>query len=280
LKGKILHGKRDAYNPLAPGDSVEVEIDGKNPSASMILSRNTRKNGFTRWNKKRSSPQIIAANIDACFCITSPERPPFRPRFIDRVMVMAATTEIPVTVVCNKSDQTFTEQILERLAVYEEIGYPVLFCSAINSNGIEDIRHGIEGKRVLFIGQSGVGKSTLLNALMPGALQKTAQVSDKHNRGKHTTVYSILLNTADFEIIDTPGIREIEIYGMEPTDLDHYFPEMDTYAGGCRYMSCTHDEEPGCAVKNGVEEGIIHPDRYESYIRMLYDIKMREPMYG
>jgi ribosome biogenesis GTPase / thiamine phosphate phosphatase len=280
IKGKVLEGKREAYNPLAPGDSVEVEVSEDDAGKGMIVRRNERKNRFARWNKKRQAPQIIAANIDCCFCVTSPEGPPFRPRFIDRVTVTAEEAGIPVTIICNKSDRRIGEQVRNRLRAFEGAGYTVLFSSALTGAGLEELAENIAGKRVLFLGQSGVGKSTLLNVLLPGSARKTADISLKHDRGKHTTVYSALIRGDGFEIIDTPGIREIELFGVRRQDLAYRFPDFAPHLGGCRFPSCRHMEEPGCGIKQAVEEGKIDPDRYESYRRMLVDIEERAEDYG
>lgn len=280
IKGKVLESKREAYNPLAPGDSVEVETSADDPGKGMIVRRHERKNRFARWNKKRQAPQIIAANIDCCFCITSPEGPPFRPRFIDRVTVTAEEAGVPVTVICNKSDRQIGEHVRSRLHAYQEAGYTVLYSSALTGAGMEELAEKIEGKRVLFLGQSGVGKSTLLNVLLPGSARKTAGISVKYDRGKHTTVYSELIRGDGFEIIDTPGIREIELFGIRRQDLPFFFPDFTPYLGGCRFPSCRHMEEPGCGIKQAVDEGKIHPDRYESYFRMLADIEERVRDYG
>ena len=280
IKGKILSGEEKAYNPLAPGDYVEIEVEKGDEAKGMIIRRNTRKNRFARWNKKRQAPQVIAANIDGCFCITSPESPPFRPRFIDRVTVTAAGAAIPVTVVCNKADQQIPGQVHSRLSSYGEAGYAVVYSSAVTGAGMEEIFSMLAGRRVLFLGQSGVGKSTMINFLIPGLQRKTADISSKYNRGKHTTVYSELLEGEGFELIDTPGIREIELFEIQAQDLGHYFPDIVPYLGSCRFPSCRHVHEPDCGVKQALEEGKIHHDRYESYCRMLADIEEKEQFYG
>lgn len=280
IKGKVLEGRRDMYNPLAPGDEVVFGTDPHDPGKGSITAKSERKNGFARWNKKRQAPQIIAANIDACYCITSPESPPFRPRFIDRVAVVSEMSEIPLRVVCNKSDQTFLERVRGRLENYESIGYPVFYTSATEGYGIGELRFSMKEQRILFIGQSGVGKSTLINSLLPEQKRKTSGISEKYNRGKHTTVFSELLKGPDFDIIDTPGIREIEIFGLSKQDLIFCFPDLEPFQSNCRFPSCLHIDEPECGVKAALSEGAVHPDRYESYVRIFQELKIRESNYG
>jgi ribosome biogenesis GTPase len=276
IKGKVLHGRRDAYNPLAPGDEVEFEPEPGSEKRGYISSRIERRNGFYRWNKKRRAVQIIAANIDLCICLLSTKSPPFRPRFADRVGIMAELESIPFMPVCNKIDQGIGDETKARLDAFQEGGYEYLLCSAETGEGIEELTSVLKGKRSMFIGQSGVGKTTILNMLIPGLDQKTADISSKYNRGKHTTVFSALFSTGSFEIIDTPGIREIEVCGIDSIELDRYFPEFGPFYRQCRFPSCLHDEEPDCAVRAAVEEGVIHPDRYESYLRILFDLQETE----
>ncbi len=280
IKGKVLEGIGNAYNPLAPGDGVEVKIDETDRSRGLILKRHDRNNSFARWNKKKQAPQVIAADIDLCYCITSPDEPPFRPRFIDRVGVMAGISGIPVTVVCNKADLPIPEVIRKRLKAYTDIGFGLRFCCALTGEGIEDLQESMTGKRALFVGQSGVGKTTIINALVPGLARKTGEISAKYNRGKHTTVFSELLRTSAYEIIDTPGIREIEVFGINKHDVMAYFPDLFPFKDDCRYPSCLHIDEPGCCVKTAVAEVKIHPDRYESYVRIVHDLAMKERIYG
>ncbi len=276
IKGKVLPGTREFYNPLAPGDRVEVGEDEVTAGKGVIVSRLPRRNSFHRWNKKRRAPQIFAANIDLCVCITSPESPPFRPRFIDRVGIMADKEAILVLVFCNKSDQGIGPEVKHRLDVLDYAGYPYFTGSAKNGAGIRKLVKFMGGKRVLFIGQSGVGKSTIINRILPEAEQKTAAISKKYNRGKHTTVFSVLFDHDDFEIIDTPGIREIEIWGISSVELNSYFSDFAPFRGKCRYPSCIHVSEPDCMVKEAVKNGGINTDRYESYRRILSDLEYLE----
>lgn len=266
IKGKILKDAVGAYNPLAPGDRVDFSIN--DDGSGSILSRFERRNAFIRFNKKRRAPQTVAANVDLVVCVCSPANPPFRPRFIDRVTV--AALGIPILILVNKIDLGMDETVARRLAVFSELGFGVESCSAKSGAGLDRLREAIDGKQTVFVGQSGVGKSTVLNALAPGAGQKVGEVSTKYDRGRHTTTFGVVVPWDGGTIIDTPGIREIEIAGIDRRDLMFYFPEFEPYIPECRLRNCRHVHEPGCAVERAVEQGDIHPDRFESYER-IYD---------
>jgi len=279
FKGKKLKDTEGEYSPLAPGDKVEWEDDPNNTGKGMILSRYPRENGFSRWNTKRNAPQTMAANLDVLVCLASPVSPPFRPRFIDRVLLLAEQ-HFPVIIAVNKADQGLDEEVREMLAIYRSIGYQVLSVSAHTGEGIPELISLIEGRRCAVVGQSGVGKSTLLNKLDPDFNLRVGEISEKYNRGKHTTNYGIMLPWRDGWIIDTPGIREIHVHGLDSRELAHFMPEFRPFIEDCQMPSCVHITEPGCSVKDAVEAGKIHPERYESYMRMYYSLKEREDGHG
>lgn len=277
IKGKILKNAADEYNPLAAGDIVDVETEGSDSGKGLIVRRLERKSGYSRWNKKRNAPQIIAANFDMLVIVASVDNPPFRPRFIDRILAMA-DQNIETVIVLNKVDKVPSEETILRLNNYRDIGYGIMMTSVTEGSGIEKLRKKLEGKTAVFSGQSGVGKSSLLNVLFPGLDLKVGEVSVKYNRGKHTTNYAQLIFSGNTGIIDTPGIREIEVFGIAPNDLQFRFPEFIPIIGKCRYPSCLHVDEPTCAIKDAVEKEIVHKDRYESYIRILNNIS-EKPAY-
>lgn len=273
IKGKVLKDKVKAYNPLTSGDIVTLEMDPLSDKHGMITSRLDRKNHFSRWNKKRNAPQIIAANVDQVICVCSPASPPFRPRFIDRALISAENGGITPIVILNKMDQEVTEEVEARLKGYEELGYKVMKVSAKDGSNIEELRSLISGKTTAFVGQSGVGKSTLLNSLNPELMLRVGEVSEKFNRGKHTTCFAVMVPLEKYTIIDTPGIRELNLFGVDPKVLSHFFPEFDEYWGDCKYKGCTHTHEPGCVIKDAIERGELDADRIKGYNSIIEELE-------
>jgi len=273
IKGKTLKAAEGEHNPLAPGDRVVFERDTRGAAAGLITDRLERENAFTRWNRKKQRLQTIAANIDGVVCVTSTANPPFRPRFIDRVIVEAERSGIPVWIVLNKCDMEIHRDVAERIEDFERIGYRVFRCSAVTGDGMENLGRFVTGKTVVFLGQSGVGKSTLLNRLYPNLDLKTASVSRKYDRGAHTTVFSVLSPQEQGAVIDTPGIREIEPRGLNYAELAFLFREFREFPEHCALRNCRHLDEPGCAVRTAVVSGDIHGDRYESYRTILLSME-------
>ena len=269
LKGKRLSSDHRRYNALAPGDQVYCVVD-EAQQTGMITEAAPRRNAFVRWNPKRNAPQTMAANLDLMLVLASVDTPPFRPRFLDAALVAAEHAGISAGVVLNKFDLGPDETVLERMAVYASLGYQVFGCSAVNHKGVREILDATRDLAVLLVGQSGVGKSTLLNALVPGAEAKIGDLSAKYNRGRHTTRFAAAFDHPESGlIIDSPGIREFSLQLFEAAELSYAFPEMREPASRCRFSTCTHSHEPGCEVRAAFEAGIIHPDRYESYLRLL-----------
>ena len=274
IKGKKLQTERREYNPISAGDFVEVEEDLNNSGKGMITGRRERRNSFARWNRKRGTVQTIAANVDLLVCILSPESPPFRPRFADRVLVNSEET-IPVLIVLNKMDQNISDEVERRLGDWSRMGYRVHRTSAETGEGVEELRRIIEGKTAAFVGQSGVGKSSLLNAVEPGFNFRVGEVSEKFNKGTHTTCFAVMDSWSGGTIIDTPGIKEIDPVGIEPGNLSHFMRDFKPFIGKCAHSVCLHRDEPDCAVKEAVENGGIIEERYSSYLRILSDLEYR-----
>ena len=286
IKGKILKSVEGYYNPIAPGDIVHVE-DG------LILGIEKRRNMFTRFNQKGQAPQILAANVGLVLCVTSPSSPPFRPRFLDRVLLQADAAEIPAAIICNKYDLAGADagldllDVEERLSDFQRIGFTVLRMSVLTGEGMEDFSRLIAGKFSVLVGQSGVGKSSIVKALIPGLEIKTGAINEKFNRGNHTTTQPLLLDVpaldlteasgSSTQIIDTPGIRRFAPAGILPEELILYMREFAPFAGKCSYgLSCSHETEPGCKILEAVHAGVIHEDRYDSYLRIRGELSNKD----
>lgn len=296
IKGKVLKSDKQFYNPIAPGDRVQIETDSLNSSKGQILSVLPRKNTFLRWNVKGRCPQLLACNLDYLILVCTPDEPPFRPRFIDRALAQAEHQGITPIVVCNKWDlaeemQTDGrseeyDEIDRRLEIWEELGYKVLRISAKTGEGMQQFAEVLENHLSAFVGQSGVGKSSLINVMDNSCVLRTGSLSKKYGRGSHTTTKGTLihltLNESLFEgvkgrradIIDTPGIRRFVLDDVAAEDLAMYFKEFEPLIGKCRFgLNCSHLTEPDCAVLKAVQEGQITQERYDSWKRIRNEIK-------
>ena len=296
IKGKVIKSDKEFYNPIAPGDMLEIEADPMNEKKGQVLSIMPRKNTFLRWNVKGRCPQLLACNLDYLILVTTPDEPPFRPRFTDRALAQAEHQGITPVIVCNKWDlaekmQTDSrleeyEEIDRRLNIWEDLGYKVLRISAKTGEGMTQFAELLEDHLSAFVGQSGVGKSSLINVMDNSCVLKTGSLSKKYGRGNHTTTKGTLihltLNEALTEgvhnrkadIIDTPGIRRFVLDDIQADDVALYFKEFEPFVGKCRFgMNCKHDSEPDCAIKAAVESGAISPERYDSWKRISEEIR-------
>lgn len=275
--------KKDKLNTLdiaVVGDEVEFQLNKDNTGT--IASIHKRKNYISRkapsikGGGKRGEryEQLIASNIDNVFIVSSVMRPSFNNRFVDRLIVAGESSNVKVNLIVNKIDLGIDEEVKYFIKMYADLGYSVFLSSVKTGEGIDKLRKALEGKSNLFFGQSGVGKSSLLNELYHELNFKVGEVSDSTNKGKHTTVTSVMheVNKHTF-IIDTPGIREYDPYGIKKEDLGHYFPEFRSISDECRFNTCTHQHEPGCAIIEAIESKSISKERYESYLNILGTIE-------
>jgi ribosome biogenesis GTPase len=277
IKGKVLKNTGGSYNPITPGDWVTVEYQ-ENSSSALILSAEKRSSFFSRFNQKGNASQLMAANIDLVLCICSHTSPPFRPRFIDRVLLQADAAGIDAVVICNKIDLGDIDiDVDERLEDFSRIGYKVLRVSVKTGENLDELKRIIKGKTSVLTGQSGVGKSSLLNALQPGLNIREGCLNKKFDRGVHTTTMSFMIELNNFDertrIIDTPGLRRFIPDGIKSEEIILYMREFAPLAGKCSYgLSCSHRIEPGCKIMEAVAAGFIHEDRYDSFLRICDDI--------
>lgn len=273
IKGKFRTQGIKTTNPIAVGDWVEFEIEPGQESG-VINKLYPRRNYIIRRSVNLSKQtQIIAANLDLAMLVVTLASPPTSTGFIDRFLVTAEAYSIPASLVFNKLD-LFSEEGLEILAdyinLYQELGYTCYAVSALEGENVEELKQALKDKITLVSGHSGVGKSTLINRLVPGLTLKTGDISNWSDKGKHTTTFAEMIDLPfGGKLIDTPGIRELGVVDIEAQELSHYFPEMRDLLNECRFHNCRHINEPGCAVLEALEEGRIDPSRYESY-RSIY----------
>jgi ribosome biogenesis GTPase len=274
IQGKFRMKDIKTTNPIAVGDRVEFELEPE-LETGVITHLEDRKNYIIRKSVNLSKQaQIIAANLDQAFLIVTLASPRTSLGFIDRFLVTAEAYDIPASIIFNKLD-LFSEEGLEILASYEKIytdlGYPCYHVSAKEGTHVEQIKALLQNKVTLISGHSGVGKSTLINAILPEAKVKTGAVSDWSDKGQHTTTFAEMY-TLPFGgyLIDTPGIRELGIIDIEQQELGHFFPEIRGRMNDCRFHNCRHINEPGCAVLEAVENGEIEPSRYDSYLSIYH----------
>ena len=275
IKGKFRTQDIKTTNPIAVGDQVEFEPE-PDQETGVITKLYDRRNYIIRKSVNLSKQaQIIAANLDQAYLIVTLASPRTSLGFIDRFLVTAEAYDIPAGIIFNKLD-LFSDEGLEVLAdykaIYENIGYPCYEVSAIEGTNLENVQNLLKDRTTLFTGHSGVGKSTLINQLIPDKALKTGVISDWSDKGQHTTTFAEMhLLPQGGYLIDTPGIRELGIIDIEKQELGHFFPEMRERLNECRFHNCRHINEPGCAVMEAVEEGEIDENRYNSYLSIYHN---------
>ncbi len=282
VKGNFrLKGIRST-NPVAVGDRVILSAPQSNlspltsdPSPLYISEIEDRRNYIIRKSINLSKQShIIAANVDQAMLIVTVNRPQTSTTFIDRFLASAEAYRVPVVLIFNKTDLLDADELHYQqmlIHLYETVGYECRAISAEKCEGVDALLPMLQGKITLLSGNSGVGKSTLINRLVPGANLRTAEISDAHQTGQHTTTFSEMIPLGDGWLIDTPGIKGFGTFDMEPEELTSYFREIFHFSKDCRFSNCTHTHEPGCAVRQALEDHYIAQSRYQSYLSMLND---------
>ncbi len=271
IRGKLrLKGVRST-NPVVVGDRVMGITDEQ--GNHLIVDIEPRRNYVIRRASNLSKEShIIAANIDRALLMVTLRQPETALEFVDRFLVTCEAYKIPVVLLLSKSDLQDPEALAAFRAIYEPIGYRVLEVSTATGEGVEQVRELLIGATTLLSGNSGVGKSTLVQVIDPTLDIRTGEISDSHHKGRHTTTFSTIYPLVEGGyVIDTPGIKGFGLIDIEEEELWHYFPEMMHYGQECRFYNCTHTHEPGCAVIAALEEGAIAEQRYESYLKMMDD---------
>lgn len=269
LRGRLKHEAHGALK-LAVGDRVTLSWDNRDPGAWFITDIHERTSKLARRAPGGArGERVVVANLDQVLVVFAAARPEPHPRMLDRFLVIAEANGLHARIVVNKCDLVPPAQAHALFAEHAAAGYPVHYTSTHTGEGLEELRAELAGRSSALSGPSGVGKSSLMNQLFPGLELRTAAISDSVNKGRHTTVGAVLhpLPGGGF-LADTPGLREVGLWGIDPTDVPHCFPEFVPHLGECRFADCLHTVEPGCAIREAVERGEITRGRYESYVKL------------
>ena len=274
IKGVLKISGLTSTNPIAVGDVVEMEVENELENTATITAIYDRKNYIARVSPhNKNQHHIVASNLDQSFLFATIKDPKTSQGFIDRFLVSSEAYHLPAVIIFNKAD-VYRKKELEKFEelknIYETIGYKVLLTSIVNNEGIDNVKDLLLNKITLLSGHSGVGKSSLINAIFPELKLRTKEVSDWSGKGMHTTTFAEMFDLpSGGKVIDTPGLREFGLVDIEKHELSHYFPEMRMRLNECQFNNCMHINEPGCAIKDAVNKGEIHTDRYVSYLTIL-----------
>lgn len=270
MRGKLKRERRDG-DVIAVGDQVKImPVSGQNGMIEEILPRNS---AIIRVDPRPRGEyrQVLLANIDQLLLVFSCANPPPRLRMLDRFLVIAGKQNVPAVIVANKIDLIGLREANATFGVYARLGYPVIYTSSVERRGLGELREQLTGRISGLAGPSGVGKSSLLNALQPDLDLSVREVSEMTEKGRHTTVVREMfaLDGGGY-VCDLPGLKSLALWDTQPEELDGYFPELSGLVQHCAFSDCTHRDEPGCAVTKAVQEGKVDPRRYDSYLRMRY----------
>jgi ribosome biogenesis GTPase len=274
IKGVLKIDGITSTNPIAVGDIVELEREPETDDNAMISKIYDRRNYIARTSPhNKNQHHIVAANLNQSLLFATLKDPKTSQGFIDRFLVSCEAYHVPAIITFNKSDVYGKKELTkfeEVKDIYEKAGYKVVLASVQNNEGVDEIKELLQNKTTLLSGHSGVGKSTFINAIFPKLKLRTKEVSGWSGKGMHTTTFAEMFDLSEgSKIIDTPGVREFGLVDIEKQELSHYFPEMRANLINCQFNNCMHINEPGCAVKHSVNEGVIHEDRYISYLTIL-----------
>jgi ribosome biogenesis GTPase len=279
VRGRLMGHRKSLGNTVVVGDRVRLVADGER---LMVEEVSPRRNWFSRRaSGNQPLEQVVAANIDQVVLVASLADPEFRPGFADRVLCQAEHAGIPARLVLNKSDLDTQNEAPAIAAAYRVAGYAVHVTCARTRDGLDELHHAWLTRRTLVVGHSGVGKSTLLNAVAPGSGLAEGRVNTKTGKGRHTTTAAWLLQPEPgLEIIDTPGMRGFGLWGIEARNLEQSYPEFRPFLGACRFSDCSHRSEPGCALKAGVDAGHVATRRFESYLKLREELEQEQRLGG
>lgn len=271
LRGRLKKERKARTDLVVIGDRVEVTpvAEGEGVIEAVLPREN-------RFARRQPGPRgaykedVLVANLDRLYAVFSASTPPMNPRVLDRFLVVAELDDIPASIVANKIDEVSREEAERAFGPYAELGYPVLYTSVVDGTGLDALRSELTDRVSAFVGPSGVGKSSLLNAIAPGLGLAVGEISETLDKGRHTTRVAELhpLPSGGW-VADTPGIREIASFRLPEAELAGCFPELRSFLGACRFASCRHVSEPGCAVRDAAERGDVRAERYDSYLRIL-----------